>query len=91
MSDEFFFLIKILLFQLFFFFFKKGKEEKKEGRVSLLESDATPTSEIFSVNQFLPFSDLRVMEVVLMGTPVHMQLSTEVWIHPNGGMGFPGD
>ena len=68
-------------------FFKKGKEEKKEGRVSLLESDATPTSEIFSVNQFLPFSDLRVTEVVLMGTPVHMQLNTEIWIHPNGEMG----
>ena len=48
---------------------------------------------MFSVNQFLPFSDLRVMndlKVVLMGTPVYMQLGTEIWIHPNGEMGFPG-
>ena len=22
-----------------------------------------------------------------MGTPVHMQLNTEIWIHPNGEMG----
>ena len=77
----------------FFFFSKKGKEEKKEGKVSILESDATPTSETFSVNQFLPFFDLGVMndlKVVLMGTPVYLQLGTEIWIHPNGEMGFPG-
>ena len=81
-------------FHFFSFFFpKKERKKRKEGKVSLLESDATPTSEMFSVNQFLPFSDLRVMndlKVVLMGTPVYMQLGTEIWIHPNGEMGFPG-